>query len=371
MKLLFFIHSLGGGGAERVTANLANYWASKSWDITVVTLESQGEDFYILDPAVKRIALELAGRSDNGVQGLLRNAHRVIALRRILRRVAPDIAIGMMTTANVILALSALGLPKVRAIGSERIHPPQFFLGSIWHWLRRHCYARLAAVVALTGESAEWLRRHTSARRVLIIPNAPTWPILRQASALTLEPPRPSGRRILLAVGRLSGQKQFDVLIGAFAKLAEQYHDWDLIILGDGPLRHALLEQAGADGLEKRVFLPGKAGNVADWYKSADLYVMSSRFEGFPNTLVEAMAHGVPAISFDCDTGPRDIIRHEIDGLLVPAGDVPGLLSALDRLMGDHMLRQSLAKRAIEVRDRFSMERIARLWEDLFQRVIK
>jgi glycosyltransferase involved in cell wall biosynthesis len=105
---------------------------------------------------------------------------------------------------------------------------------------------------------------------------------------------------------------------------------------------------------------------VGEWYERADLYVMTSRFEGFPNTLAEAMAQGLPAISFDCNTGPREIIRHEVDGLLVPPGDTVGLKFALDRLMGDSILRAQFATRAVEARERFSMERIARMWEALF-----
>jgi glycosyltransferase involved in cell wall biosynthesis len=98
---------------------------------------------------------------------------------------------------------------------------------------------------------------------------------------------------------------------------------------------------------------------------------MSSRFEGFPNTLVEALAYGLPAVSFDCDTGPRDIIRHETDGLLVPVGDVSALGAALERLMGNANLRKCFAKRAVEARERFSIERIAGMWEALFREVMK
>jgi glycosyltransferase involved in cell wall biosynthesis len=97
---------------------------------------------------------------------------------------------------------------------------------------------------------------------------------------------------------------------------------------------------------------------------------MSSRFEGFPNTLAEAMAHGLPAVSFDCDTGPRDIIRHEVDGLLVPPGDLDALTEALARLMADDALRQQYAARAVEVRQRFSMERVAGMWETLFEELL-
>lgn len=370
MRLLLFIHSLNSGGAERVTANLANHWARKGWDIAVVTLTPSSHDFYELHPAVKRIALELAGDSSNGLAGLVQNLCRVMALRRVLHQIKPDIALGMMTTANVLLALATWGLPQLRAIGSERTHPPLCPLGVLWEGLRRLSYGRLAAVTALTRESAVWLKGHTGARQVPVIPNAALWPLPMQAPRITPESICQSERLIVLAVGRASEEKQFGLLLEVFHSLANQYPSWDLVILGEGPQRPALQAQARMAGLEQRVFLPGRAGNVGEWYERADLYVMSSRFEGFPNTLAEAMAHGLAAVSFDCDTGPRDIIRHEVDGLLVPPGDVAGLTAALNRLMSDAALRQRFAERAVEAKERFSMERIAGMWEELFEVVV-
>ncbi|HEY9098807.1 MAG TPA: glycosyltransferase family 4 protein [Thiobacillus sp.] len=370
-RLIIFIHSLSGGGAERVTANLANHWANKGWEITVVTLAARSLDFYELHPAVKRIALELTGDSGNFLAGLVQNLRRVMVLRRVLRQIKPDIALGMMTTANVLLALATWGLPWLRAIGSERTHPPQYPLGVLWEGLRRFSYNRLAAVTALTRESAVWLKDHTGARRVPVIPNAALWPLPMQAPQIAPESISHTGRFIVLAVGRTSEEKQFGLLLEIFHSLANQYPVWDLVILGEGPQRPALQTQARMAGLEQRVFFPGRAGNVREWYERADLYVMSSRFEGFPNTLVEAMAHGLAAVSFDCDTGPRDIIRHEVDGLLVPPGDVAGLTAALARLMSDAALLQRFVGRAVEARERFSMERIAGMWEELFDEVVK
>ena len=369
MKLLIFIHSLSSGGAERVTANLANHWAVKGWKITVVTLAPLTLDFYELHPAVKRIALELAGDSGNALAGLAQNLRRVLALRRVLRQIQPDIALGMMTGANVLLALAAWSLSTVRTIGSERVHPPQNPLGTLWAGLRRCTYGRLDAVTALTGESADWLKARTSAQRVPVIPNAAAWPLPSHAPRMSPDLLCSSGRHLLLAVGRLDMQKGFNWLIESFSVLAKKYSTWDLVILGEGPLRAILEGQVRAAELEKRVFLPGRAGNMGEWYERADLYVMSSRFEGFPNTLVEAMAYGLPAVSFDCDTGPRDIIRHEVDGLLVLPGDVVTLTAALDRLMGDAALRKQFAERAVEVRERFSKERIAGMWEELFEEI--
>jgi glycosyltransferase involved in cell wall biosynthesis len=201
-----------------------------------------------------------------------------------------------------------------------------------------------------------------------MIPNVVFYPLLAQEPRVNSDKVE---RKRLLAVGRLSEEKRFNYLIETFANLATKYPHWDLVILGEGVLRSDLEQQIRELVLEKRIFLMGRVGNVGEWYESADLYVMSSRFEGFPNTLIEAMSYGLAAVSFDCDTGPRDIIRHEIDGLLVPSENIVALTAALGRLMSDEELRLRLAKRAIEVRERFSIEKITQLWEQLFDEVGK
>jgi glycosyltransferase involved in cell wall biosynthesis len=132
-------------------------------------------------------------------------------------------------------------------------------------------------------------------------------------------------------------------------------------------LLEELRELAVSAGVVDRTIFGGEVGNIGDWYESADVFVLSSRREGFPMVLVEAMANGLPAVSFDCDTGPRDIIRHEVDGLLVPPQDTVKLAEAMARVMGDAALRKRMAARAIEVRDRFSMARIGAMWDDLFR----
>jgi glycosyltransferase involved in cell wall biosynthesis len=323
------------------------------------------DDFYRLHPEVRRLNLDLTDESGHVLAALFHNARRVLAVRRVLREERPDVAVAMMTSANVVLALAARGR-ATRTIGSERVHPPQVPLGGAWEALRRYCYGRLDAVTALTEETAQWLRKNTGARYVPVVPNAVTLPMER--SAPILEPGavcRP-GQRVLLGVGRLVEQKGFDLLISTFAGLAASHPDWDLIILGEGPFRRRLEDLVRNHGLAERVFLPGQAGNISEWYCFAKIYAMSSRFEGFPNTLAEAMAHGLPAVSFDCDTGPRDIIRDQIDGLLVPGGSEVAFAAALGRLMHDSALRHQFASRAVEARERFSMERIACMWEDVF-----
>jgi len=359
MKLLIYLHSLESGGAERVAANLANHWAGRGWEVMIATVETTARDFY-------QLGFGLAGDSRGLLQAATRNIARIRSLRQVIRDFKPDAALAMMTNANVILSLACRGLPRFCAVGSEHIFPAQVSLGAVWNALRRMHYRRLHAVAALTPECAQWIMAHTSARQAPVIPNAAGWPLPLQEPMLSPDVLCRPGRRILLGVGRLADQKNFPVLVDVFARMAPAYPDWDLVILGAGP-QHAML-QAQVDRLRltDRVFLPGVVGNAGQWYERADLYVMSSRFEGFPNTLAEAMAHGLPAVSFDCDTGPRDIIRHGVDGLLVPPDDADALGVALSTVMADDGLRTRLAARAVDARERFSIERVAAMWESLF-----
>ena len=369
MKLLFFIHALSGGGAERVTTNLANHWADRGWDVTIVTLAPERLDAYPLHSNVHRISLNLAIDSANTFAGLANNLQRVFSLNRVIQKCRPDIAIGMMATTNVLLALASLGLRTVKVVVSERTHPPSYPLGKIWEILRRYSYGHVAGVVALTQKSASWLREHTQARRILVIPNAATLPLPRHLPLVDPSKFCHLGRHIVLAVGRLAPEKGMDTLIDAFSYVAQEHSEWDLVILGEGPDSDDLREQVVSHKLGSRVTFVGRVGNVGDWYRHADIFVLSSRFEGFPNALIEAMSYGVCSVSFDCDTGPSDIIRHEVDGLLVAPGDTHQLSVAMDRLMRDFNLRQQLASKAVEVLDKYSFVQVIKRWEMLFEEI--
>ena len=370
MKILILIHSLRAGGAERVTANLANAWVERGWTVTVVTLSQENQDFYILHPIVRRVALDLASDSGNVFKAMWANLSRLAALRGVLRDENPDVVLGMMATTAVLTILANVGLPY-KVLACEHAYPARSAAGTMWHRLRRYSYLYAARVVVLTDKSREWMQAHVSGCRLTVIPNAVPFPLPVSEPILPPERVVLGHRRIVLAVGRFTKVKGFDLLIKAFAGIAIAYADWDLVILGEGPERSDLEAQVEALGLGHRVKLPGRAGNMPDWYARADLFVMSSHFEGFPLVLVEAMAHGCPAVSFDCDTGPRDIIRDEMDGRLVrPVSDTGALPTALTQLLDDETLRKRMAEQAIKVQERFSMTRILDMWDRVFMEVI-
>jgi glycosyltransferase involved in cell wall biosynthesis len=210
------------------------------------------------------------------------------------------------------------------------------------------------------------IRANTLAPRVFTIPNSVQWPLMENPPALAPEAVLSPSHKVILSVGRLHPVKGHDKLIEAFSRASEGDDAWRLVILGEGSERPALEQRISELGLEARILLPGLAGNLNDWYGRASIFAMSSVSEGFPMTLLEALAAGVPAVSFDCDAGPREIIRHGQDGLLVAPGDVAALAGAMKSLMNDDALRAQMADQAQAVRERFSERRVLALWDDVF-----
>lgn len=368
MRILFFLYSLGSGGAERVTATLANYWARRGLTVGIVTLCGVEQDFYPLWESVERIPLGLAGNSSTPIAALRSNLRRARALRGVIRERRPDVVVAMGGTANVLLALASAGLKHGVYIGSERIYPPRMPMGRFWEVQRRYLYRWLTSVVVQTEKIRQWVRQNTRARQVDLIPNPLQYPLPTAEPRLAVHSVVPPQRKIVLGAGRLDHQKGFDLLLQAYASVSAAHPDWHLVILGEGEMRSPLEQLRDRLRLGERVSLPGRAGNLAEWYENAHLFVLSSRYEGFPNVLLEAMAYGLPSVSFDCDTGPADVVRHGVDGLLVPSENVEALAEALATLMADEPMRLTLAQRATEVRERFSLPCVASQWEALFER---
>ncbi len=353
-----------GGGAERVAALLCNHWAGQGHDVTLMpTFSGRGECLY---PLNERVRLDyLADRVGTPSRSVLNKARRYFALRRAIQELDPDGIVSFLPHVNVAAVLSAWGL-GVPVVVSERIHPPAISLGKGLEALRRFTYPRAASVIVQTRRTLAWLQDCCPNSRGWVIPNPVIYPLPDGEPVLEPVSVVDKTRRVLLAVGRLDKQKGFEELLAAFGELAQRYSEWDLVILGEGPERERLEAQRDSLGLSSRIHLPGRAGNPGDWFARADYYMMSSRFEGFPNTLIEAMSYGLPVVSFDCETGPADIIRDGLDGYLVSQEEgAVGLACAMGALMGNDDKRRKMGIAATAVRERFSPEQVMAAWDEV------
>jgi GalNAc-alpha-(1->4)-GalNAc-alpha-(1->3)-diNAcBac-PP-undecaprenol alpha-1,4-N-acetyl-D-galactosaminyltransferase len=364
-RIALVIWSLAGGGAERVLSILASHWAKRGWNIYVLTLESViSRIAYELDPAVVVHPVGFDPPAST-VEGRWVRLPVTLRLIPAIRKLRPDVVIAFMPETNVKVLLATLGT-DVPVFACERIDPRANPLPFEWALLRSVLYRRAAAIVAQTDEALSFFSRRIQ-RRGAVIPN----PVLPPPSTYL---PRlrhevvPSRR--VIGLGRLCQQKRFDRLLMAFGKVAPRHPEWSLEIWGEGDLRESLERMVAAVGLANRIYLRGFTHNPDACLCKADLFVLSSDTEGFPNALCEAMARGLPVISVDCPSGPRQIIRHGIDGLLTPAGDMDALAAAMDWLMGDATVRARLASRAPEILERFNLDHVLERWDRLFARYI-
>lgn len=381
MKITLVIASLNGGGAERVASGMANYWAERGREISLLTMcGSCLSSCFDLHPKVARhdLGIKPYGRSmpDQKWLNLLLGIHnrysqaqlsalipdfnRILALREAIVNLSPHAVISFMDITNIrtLLATQGLGLP---VIISEHCDPYHNNLGEGWEGLRRICYPQAKCLTVLTREAAPYFSGIMDGR-VSVMPN----PITKAARLATgeTETGRKTGRT-LLAMGRLAYEKGFDLLLEAFAFIAQRQPGWRLQIWGEGELRPQLEHLVSTLGLTGRVQFGGFTKTPFEVMRQADLFVVPSRCEGFSNVLAEAMACGLPVVSFDCPSGPRHIVRDGIDGVLVSPQDVPALAATLERLMVDENERRRLAANAPKAVERFGIEKVMSAWEQL------
>jgi len=354
LRITFVIYSLSSGGAEKVLTNLANDLVKKSWSVTVITLTGSEESpFFFLDHRIQWISLGMIKKSSGKLQGLFNNISRLRALRKHIKASSPDVVVSFIDMMNVATLLATFGL-GIPVIVSERSNPRVNPIGPIWRLLRRLSYPLARTVVFQTAGARDVFTKNRS-KKAFVIPN-PIFP---------LPCSRVQSRNEIIAVGRLGWEKRFELLIEAFSLIHKNHPDWKMTIWGEGPQRTKINRLIKTLGLEERVFLPGRTKEISKKLPEAKIFALSSLFEGFPNALGEAMAAGLAVISFDCDFGPRALIRDGKNGILVPTGDVKALSVALGRLMADESLRSNLAKQATEITKRFSPQDVFGQWERL------
>lgn len=377
MKILFIINRMRQlAGIERILSCKMNYLAENTENqIMLTTYEQQDEPLsFPISDKIKYFPFDvpMAERTGNTflgwLWGNLRSRHHFKQeFKKILEIAQPDIVIA---TGYAYPVLDVI-INTANQIGSKTImeshvqgetvsmtkyiyNPTLRRLFSFWDRHIMNSLKRCSCVVTLTNGDVAYWKNYAS--RIEVIPNI-----------LTVEP-KPvkdySVKRVICA-GRYAPQKGYDLLMDAWRQLAYHYSDWQLYIFGNGD-RSPYQKIVNRLGLGNSVHLMNATQDIVDEFTQSSIYVMSSRFEGFGLVLAEAMACGLPCISFDCPHGPRDIIRNGEDGLLVENGNIQALAQALEHLITDEELRQTMGQHAAQNITRFSPDTIMKQWLELF-----
>jgi len=355
---MFVLAGLGAGGAERVVSLLSGEMIERGHDVSVVAFDGPKDPIYhSFQSQVEIVRLSIPAGGKSFLRGIEASVRRVTELRRLFKRSAPDVVISFLTKVNVISVLASTGL-HIPVIISERNNPAAQRAHPFWAFAWKIA-ARRASAIVLQTEAIRVLYPQSIQLRAVVIPNPVLPPIVNR---------EPHDGLMLTAVGRLEWQKGFDTLIKAFAAIAEDFPDWKLVIWGDGPERSRLQWFAEQSGRPGQIELAGKSQSPGDWIKNADLFVLSSRYEGFPNVLVEAMAAGIPALSFRCNFGPEEIIDDGNDGVLVEAENIVMLTAELRSLMQNEQFRQRVGAAAAASMARYGVSEVVSKWEALLKK---
>lgn len=370
-RVVLYLDSLKLGGAERVTLRLANWLHAAGWQPLLLTRKPTSWDFYPVPEGIIR-STEQADPLWMQRLGPLALPWRLQRLRNWIREEQITLVIGMTTipSIKILLAIVGLGIPCVI---SERNYPPMKRLGLSWRLLRRLTYPWATLHLVQTDVVGRWLRLHMGAKDQLLLPNPVIWPLptlkpkvdpnswLAQVGVDVNDP-------VILAVGTKAHQKGFDRLVGWFRELAPQHPRLQLVIVGLAVGTYHGRDQqqdlcrllANDHLLRDRLHFPGPVGNLQQWYERAQLFVLSSRYEGFPNVLLEAMASGCCCIASDCPQGPAELIQDSVNGRLIPETASTQLwVNTMDELLRQPIRRQRLGAAAQAVRDRYDPERLS------------
>jgi len=354
MRITCVIGTLGGGGAERVMTYLCGGLAARGHEVTLLTLDDSVPDFYSVPSGVTRVRVNLPTFKKAGFLGGLT---RLWKMTQAVRRTRPDVLISFMT----ISVLASCLLLRVPAVYADHLDVRFLAYSRKWQILRDFLLRHARTVTVLSERDRQFILRYHPKWKPAVVYNPALPP---QGERLERPEFMAADKKYVIAVGRLVKQKGFDRLLKAWRLVCGGLPDWRLAVIGAGEDEAELKHLAGELGVLSSVqFVPPVKGLQAV-YQSADLYAMSSRAEGFPMVLLEAMAAGVPAVSFNC-TGPDVIIRGGVDGFLVQQDDTDGLAAKLTELMQNGEMRVRFGRKAREVTERFSLEKYLTAYENL------
>lgn len=343
MKIVLVTPRIDLGGGQRYIIELANYWVKEGYDISIITLRDT-DAFYTIS---KKVTIIKLGYSDSGkLKKIFYGFKTLLKLRKNIKQIQPDFVLSILSSTNILTLFSTYFLETKVFI--EDVMSPFRKRKKIEKYFRKFLYKKASGVIALTSTAKKFIEKETGVKNVKIIPN----PI---SNILIAE--KKQKEKIILNVGRLVSEKGQKYFLEVCAKLNDP--DWKFIILGDGPLREVLKKQAIKLKIENQVLMPGAVKNIEEWLAKASIFAFPSISESFPIALLEAMSAGLPCVSFDCQTGPKDIINDGVNGVLVPVGDIKLFTLRINELMNDPVLRNRYSAEAKKVKDKYSIEKIS------------
>ena len=349
-RICFFCVSLRAGGTERIVSRLANHFVANN-DVSVVLL-SQVPSFYELDPDIR--VSRFAGRG-SAIQRIFYFVRLASFVRSTIRTIRPDVVLVFGEEISPFVRLALVGL-ATRTVVFNRGSPYRSLRG-VQGWVNPLVFPFVSSVVVQTEQSRRILEasRYRFCR-FRVIPN----PIELPSDVTELQE-RPN---VVINVGSIGRQKNQVALLRAFSRCDSKY-DWELHFVGDGPDRPHLESVARQMGLSDRVRFLGERSDVPELLRKAQVFAFTSLSEGFPNALAEGLAHGCACISYDCATGPSDLIQSGVNGILVPNGDEARYANELCSLLKDRKRRSVLGAEARRSMRKFSSNRILRRFEEL------
>lgn len=355
-KIYFYISNLAKGGAERVCINLAEYFHSSGYDVAIITSYKSNEE-YNLSSKIRRILLNETYYSGNIIY---RNLILIKRLRQIIKIDKPDIIISFMAESNLRLLLSTIGLDVTRIV-SVRNDPDEEYKGLIGRIVGKLILPTANGCVYQTEQAKNWFPKKLRDKSA-VIKN----PVREEVFNITRNPV--TGR--IINIGRLEDQKNQKMLINSFEIVLEKYPKADLLIYGEGGLRDELEKIIANKGLNDNIKLCGYFNDIGSTLSKADIFILSSDYEGLPNSLMEALSAGVPCISTDCPCGgPKSLIVNGVNGILVPTNDESKLAEAIIDLLSDDSKKENLSKNAKEFSKDYSTEIINNEWKDYLELV--